>query len=438
MDAVSSVEMTSGPPGPPPPFLDAVRALRRGFPEPPPRYRLPLTVNTFEEEEIAAALEALVRGPLTMGPRVAAFEAEFAAAHGAPAAVFCNSGSSANLLAVSALTRPLGGDGPALAPGDEVIVPALTWSTTVWPVVQAGAVPVLADVSPGTLALTLESVERALSARTRAVFAAHILGNPAPVAEIAALCARRRLTLLEDACEALDAEIDGRKAGTFGRMGTFSFYFSHHLCTIEGGMVLCADGADAANLRILRAHGWIRDLPEPDRRAAAARHPDIDPRFLFVDTGYNLRGTEVQAAIGRVQFARRLGFRERRRQAAASWSAALDRHRDLFEPVRFSDGANPFAFPLVLRREAPASRGALARHLEERGIETRPVLAGNLARQPALAGLRHRVAGPLPGADLVHERGLYVGLHPGLTEDDLAVLPEAIEGFARGEAGGTR
>ncbi len=423
--------MSPAPADPPQAFLDAVRALRRDFAEPPSRYRLPLTVNTLGAEEIAAALEALVRGPLTMGPRVAAFEAEFAAAHGAPAAVFCNSGSSANLLAVMALTRPRGGARPALGPGDEVIVPALTWSTTVWPVVQAGAVPVLADVSPRTLAVTVESVEQALSPRTRAVFAAHILGNPAPAEEIAALCARRGLTLLEDACEALDAECGGRKAGTFGRMGTFSFYFSHHLCTIEGGMVLCAGGADAAALRVLRAHGWTRDLPEEERRAVEARHPDIDPRFLFVDAGYNLRGTDVQAAIGRVQFGRRLEFRERRRRAAAAWSAALERHADRFDPVRFAPGANPFAFPLVLRREAPASRADLAEFLERRGIETRPLVAGNLARQPALAGLPHRIAGPLPGADLLHERAIYVGIHPGLTEDHLAALPEALDEFAR-------
>lgn len=422
--------MIPGPADIPQAFLEAVRALRCDFAEPPSPYRLPLTVNTFGDEEIAAALEALVRGPLTMGPRAAAFEAEFAEAHGAPAAVFCNSGSSANLLAMTVLTRPRGGARQALGPGDEVIVPAVTWSTTLWPVVQTGAVPVLADVSPETLAVTLESVERALSPRTRAVFVAHILGNPAPVKDLAALCARRGVELLEDACEALDTECGGRKAGTFGRMGTFSFYFSHHICTVEGGMVLCSDGRDAETLRVLRAHGWTRDLAPEARRVVAARHPEIDPRFLFIDAGYNLRGTDVQAAIGRVQFARRLGFRERRRRAAAAWGAALGRHADLFAPVRFAQGANPFAFPLILRREVPVGRGELAEFLERRGVETRPLLAGNLARQPALSGLPHRIAGPLAGADWLHERAIYVGLHPGVTEDQIAWLTAALDEFA--------
>src|SRR5262249_36629136 len=152
---------------------------------------------------------------------------------------------------------------------------------------------VLADVSPETLCLTLPAVERALSPKTRAVFAVHLLGNPAPVDQLGDLCRRRGLVLLEDACEALDAQTGGPKAGPFGRMSTFSFYFSHHICTIEGGMVLCARTEEAATLRVLRAHGWTRQMPEPARLAVEREHPDIDPRFLFVDAGYNLRGTDL-------------------------------------------------------------------------------------------------------------------------------------------------
>jgi CDP-4-dehydro-6-deoxyglucose reductase, E1 len=416
----------------PPQFLEAVRALRRDHPEAPSRYRLPLTLNTFGDLELAAALEALVRGPMTQGPRVALFESEFAQAHAAADAVFCNSGSSANLLVIQALTRPRGGDaGPAIRPGDEVVVPAVTWPTTLWPVAQAGAIPVLADVSPLTLNLTVDSVERALSPRTRAVFAVHLLGTPAPAPELAALCRKRGLTLIEDCCEALDAEIGNRRVGTFGRMGTFSFYFSHHICTIEGGMILCARPEDGEGLRVLRAHGWTRQMADAPRRAVEAAHPDLDPRFLFVDAGYNLRGTDLQAAIGRVQLARREQFLARRREVAAIWAAARDRHPGLFLPVEAPPGASHFAFPLVLRREASATRRRLTEFLETRGVETRPLVAGNLARQPALGRMAHRVAGPLAGADLLHERAIYVGLHPRLTDDQVAYLPVVIEEFAR-------
>lgn len=415
----------------PPMFVEAVDKLRAAWPEPKSPYRLSLSANTFGTAEIAAALEALVRGPMTMGPRVNAFERAFADAHGAVDAVFCNSGSSANLLAVAALTRMRAPDGkPVLQPGDEVIVPAVTWSTTLWPVAQVGAVPVLADVSPETLNLTLETVKRALSPKTRAIFAVHLLGNPAPVDALRDLCAERGLTLIEDVCEALDARLPGGPAGTFGCMGTFSFYFSHHICTIEGGMVVCNDPELADHLRVLRAHGWTRHL-SPERRAREeAASPDIDPRFLFVDQGYNLRPTDVQAAIGLVQFDRRLEFLKRRREVAAVWMALRDELSALFEPIRFEPGASHFALPMLLRPDAPP-RQVLFDWLEANGVETRPLVAGNLARQPALAHMAHRIAGPLPGADALHERGLYLGIHPNQSDADIAWLGEVLRAFAQ-------
>ena len=426
-------------------FVDAVASLRAQFPEPAPTARLPMTVNTFGDAELAAALAALVRGPMTMGPRVAAFEAAFAAAMGTRHAVFCNSGSSANLLAIAALTRTLDAAGvPLLGAGDEVIVPAVTWSTTLWPVVQCGAVPVIVDVSSETLNLTVQAVEAALSPRTRAVFAVHLLGNPAPIVELRALCAARGLTLVEDTCEALDAEVpdpeqDGaaRKAGTFGRFGTYSFYFSHHISTIEGGMVTCDDDADADRLRILRSHGWTRHMAPATRVASEQAHAAIDPRFLFVDHGYNLRGTDVQAAIGLVQLERRHGFLQRRREVAAAWHAVRAELREVFVPIHFAAGASHFAFPLILRRDFPATRAEFFAFLEAEGIETRPLVAGNLARQPALAQVQHRIAGDLAQADLIHERGMYVGIHPVLDATAAAHLPEVLRRFARQHGAGS-
>ncbi len=416
----------------PPDFLSAVAQLRANWPEAPSPYRLPLTANTFGDAEVAAALEALIRGPMTMGPRVAAFERAFADSHGAVDAVFCNSGSSANLLAMAALSRPQGPDqGPVLNPGDEVIVPAVTWSTTLWPVAQMGAVPVLADVDPATLNVTLESVQRAIGPKTKGVFVAHILGNPAPIREIAELCAQRGLFLAEDVCESLDAATDdGQLCGTFGRFGTYSFYFSHHICTTEGGMVLCQNEDDADRLRIQRAHGWTRNLPPASKARFEQRHPDVDPRFLFVDSGYNLRGTDVQAAIGLVQLDRRLQFLARRREVAALWSAARDRHSDVFVPMRFAKNASHFAFPLVIQPHLAARREDLAKFLEAASVENRPLVAGNLARQPALRHVPHRIAGPLDGANVLHERAMYVGIHPNLAQADIAVLVQAIDQFA--------
>lgn len=419
--------MASGSPAPA--FHEAASSLRAAFPEAPSRYALPLAFNTFGDSEIAAAIEVLVTGPLTLSRRVEAFEHRFAEEHGVPDAVYVNSGSSANLLMLSTLARGIDGGSPAIGPGDEVIVPAVTWSTTIWPITQVGAVPVLVDVSPATLNMTVEAVEEAIGPRTKAIFATHLLGNPAPVEELRALAAVHGLTFFEDCCEALDAESGGRKVGTFGRMGSYSFYFSHHICTIEGGMVVVADPLDGETLRTLRAHGWSRNL-SPERRAAVeTAHPDIDPRFLFVEPGFNLRPTELQAAIGLVQMERRAGFLEVRRRLGAEWAAARDEHPNLFEPIEFAPGASHFAFPVLLRPDAPVSRADLMAFMESRGIETRPLVAGNLARQPGMARVDHRIAGDLTGADALHARAMYVGMP--VTDDAPAhLVPEAIDAFA--------
>lgn len=409
-----------------PAFIEAVRDLREVHQEPPSRYRHPLSINTFGDDEIAAALEVLIQGPLTIGDRVREFERRFAARHGSADAVFVNSGSSANLLALSLLARPREGGLPPLLPGDEVIVPAVTWATTIWPVAQVAAVPVFVDVAPQTLNMTVDTVERAITPKTRAVFVTHLLGNPAPVAELSDLCSSHGITLIEDACESLAATLDDKPVGTFGRLGTYSFYFSHHICTIEGGMIICDDPHDAESLRVLRAHGWSRQLSGSRRRAIEDAHPDIDPRFLFVDTGYNLRPTELQAAIGLVQFDRLDGFLSVRRRTGLEWAARRDRHPDVFLSTGFTPGASHFAFPIVLRPEGGLTRATLAAFLEKRGVETRPLVAGNLARQPATKSIAHRIAGPLTGADLLHEFATYVGL-PCVDGFDPNIVPDALD-----------
>ncbi len=410
-------------------FLDAVAALLREYPEAGSQYELPLAFNTFGEAEIAAALEVLVTGPLTLSRRVEEFERRFAAVHGAPDAVFVNSGSSANLLMVATLMRDSSSGEAAIRPGDEVIVPAVTWSTSIWPIAQLGAVPVLVDVSPTTLNVTLESVEQAISPRTRGIFVTHLLGNVGPIEALRELADARGLVLFEDCCEALDASAGGRRVGTFGRMGSYSFYFSHHICTIEGGMVVVNDAEDGETLRTLRSHGWSRNLAPDRRHEVEERYPDIDPRFLFTDTGFNLRPTELQAAIGLVQLARREEFLSVRRRLASEWAGVRDRYPDHFAETAFVPGASHFAFPIVMSENARYDRQELMAFFEARGIETRPLVAGNLARQPAMSTIEHRVAGSLAGADYLHARAMYVGV-PVVDRAPTHLVPEALEAFA--------
>ncbi len=395
-------------------------------------FRLPLTTNLLGEKEISAAKAALDSGFLTMGKLCEQFEREFAKYNGVGHAVMVNSGSSANLLALFALANPLlapKGGRRRLGPGDEVIVPALSWSTSIWPVMQAGATPVFVDCDPETLQLTPEAIEAAITPKTAAIVVVHVLGGACNVADIAALAEKRGLWLMEDTCELLGVLWDGRKVGTFGDLGTFSFYFSHHITTIEGGMVVTNDAQLADLLRSMRSHGWARGMS--NAADIERQNPDIDPRFLFVTTGFNLRPTEINAAIGLEQLKRLEGFNARRRQIAARFDAGfagLHQSGDL-QLIRSNPRCQPAPFGYPVLCKTPAMRGKFRQHLEANGVETRPIICGNMVRQPAFKHLPHRVSGRLDGADQVMDRGIYWGPHPGTSDKDVDTVIGIVKSF---------
>jgi CDP-4-dehydro-6-deoxyglucose reductase, E1 len=408
--------------------LDRIRMLvaeeMAGLPvlEHDPALGLPLQVPSFGADEAMAAIEALLATEVTMGRRVRAFEEAWAAWCGTRHAVMVNSGSSANLLAWSAM-RETG----ALQEGDEVVVPAVGWSTTIFPILQAGLRAVVVDVDPATLCIDVDAARSAISPTTRACCAVHLLGCPA---EIQRLLAQTGLPVVEDACAAHGAERGGRKVGSIGLAGTFSFFFSHHVTTIEGGMLVTDDDALANAARSLRAHGWIREMT--GREALAARYPDTDPRFLFVTRGYNLRPTELAGAFGPPQLARLPAFVARRRANHAAWCAAVAASglplRVFPEPAGTVHSG--FAFPLLIEEGAGWERDALLRHLESRRIATRPISGGNLLRQPALQGVAGiRKPRPLPVADAVHDRGFFVGNSHAFGPGHGHLLLRALEDF---------
>jgi CDP-6-deoxy-D-xylo-4-hexulose-3-dehydrase len=364
---------------------------------------------TFSTDEINAAVDVLLSTWVTAGPKVRGFERAFCDSFGFGHGVVNNSGSSANLLAVAALANPVTRD--RLAPGDEVIVPALSWSTTVWPLVQHGLVPVIVDIDPRTLNIDPNEVERAVGPRTRAIVPVHVYGNPCDMDALTEICRRRNLTLIEDCCEALGASYRGRAVGAFGAVGTFSFYFSHHITTLEGGICVTGDRDLAETIRALRAHGWIRELEDGKRYRDA--NPEIDPKFLFVNSGYNMRATELQGAMGMVQLPKLAGFVDIRRANAAAFRAALDRHAAHLSFVEeTSDGYSSwFGFPITVKESAPFTVGELRAALEEARIETRPIICGNIALQPALKLYAHRVVGPLNHATRVMNAGFSFGNH---------------------------
>jgi CDP-4-dehydro-6-deoxyglucose reductase, E1 len=372
---------------------------------------------TFGEEEIAAAVDVLRSTYVTSGGKVREMEDLFG-----PNSVMCNSGSSANLLAVAGLCNPM--FPRRMVPGDEVIVSALSWSTTVWPLIQHGLVPVIVDIDPRALNMDMAAAGAAIKDRTRAVMPVHVYGNPCDLSALGDLARRFDLLVVEDCCEALGATVC-----SVGDVGTYSFYFSHHITTLEGGMCVTRDEELAEIIRMLRAHGWTRDLRNP--QAFNAKHPEIDPRFLFVNLGYNLRATEVAAAIGLVQMRKLDKFLEIRRAIAARLREEISRVSVggwVLLP-EWGDRASWFGFPVTVGMGAPFTAKSLRAHLEAKGIETRSVICGNIARQPAMQAWPHRTVGSLEHADHVMREGFSIGCHQNMTDEDCETVGQAFEEF---------
>jgi CDP-4-dehydro-6-deoxyglucose reductase, E1 len=382
---------------------------------------------TWAAAEINAFVDCLLTTRVTMGPKVKAFEKSYAEKFGWAHGVMVNSGSSANLLAIATLTNPELPD--HLAPGDEVIVPALSWSTTVWPLIQCGLVPVVVDIDPATLNIDANEIERAIGPRTRAVLIVPVYGNPCDMDAIVDICERRDLVLIEDCCEAMGASYDGAPVGSFGRVATFSFYFSHHITTLEGGICVTNDTDFAETMRILRAHGWLREVENP--QPWLDRFPEIDPKFLFVNVGYNLRATEPNGAMGSIQLTKLDGFIESRRASAAGFRDDLAGFGDAFQFQRELPKARHswFGFPMTIRPDAGFGKSDIMDFLGDHNIETRPIICGNIARQPAMRLYRHRTVGGLENADAVMARGFSVGNHQHIDDAARAYVVETIADF---------
>jgi CDP-6-deoxy-D-xylo-4-hexulose-3-dehydrase len=376
------------------------------------KLRFPLCCNNLPKEDLDVAIELMRSGDqLSMGPETAAFEKEFAAFMGVEESLFVNSGSSANLLAVVAAMHPDRPVGKRLCRGDRVGVPALCWSTTVAPLVTQGLTPVFVDVDPLTLQISLDHLE-SKAKDLKGLMTVHVLGSCPDMDRLMAIVKDHSLVLIEDSCEAMGNKWKGRRLGTFGDFGTFSTFYSHHMTSIEGGFVLANDPGDRLRLRGMRAHGWIRHLPSDVRETYAESHKDIDPRFLFVDVGFNMRPLDLCAAIGRCQL-RRLeetnGFRRANYEAIYN---GLNGRKGIRLPSPPGEAEVAYlALPLLFPPGVDLKRVQTA--LEETGVETRPIISGNFLRQPMMKrwGVETENPATFEGAEAIHRHGIYVGLH---------------------------
>lgn len=403
---------------------------------------VPVSGKVLTPEDFVSLVDSSLDGWLTAGRFTKQFERELADFVGARSSLFVNSGSSANLVALSGLTSPKLG-ARALKPGDEVLTVAMGFPTTINPIIQNGLRPVVVDVDLNTLDAISERLEEAVSSKTRAIMMAHTLGNPFDVDTVQRLCKEHDLWLIEDSCDALGSTYDGKKTGSFGDTATVSFYPAHHITTGEGGAVFvkspsvrkqvesfrdwgrdcyCETGCDNT---CAKRFGWkLGDLPE-----------GYDHKYIYSHIGYNLKATDMQAALGITQLAKLEGFIAKRRENYNY----LNLHLSKIEGLRVAQAtpkSDPswFGCPITLDPTHPVNREELLRFLDSRKIGTRLLFAGNIMKQPGYTNVDFRVVGDLTNTDVVMRRSFWVGVYPGLTKQMLDYVIESISDFMTGKA----
>lgn len=388
----------------------------------------PLAGSTWDDDEQRALARVIGSGRHTMGPEVAAFEEAFAAMTGSRHAVMASSGSAANVLALAAAFWH-----PDLGwrAGDEVIVPAVSWSTTYFPVSQLGLRLRFVDVDAASLNIDPDLVANAITPRTRAILAVNLLGNPAALVRLRQIADQAGILLIEDNCESMGARLEGRMAGTFGALGTFSSFYSHHICTMEGGITVTDDRKLYDNMLALRAHGWTRELADDTHLPV-----DSDPfqrRFRFVLPGYNLRPIEMEGALGRSQLAKLPAIVAGRRRNAACFTGLFADCEDV--AIQAEHGASSwFGFALILRGRLAGRRSELVAALARARTECRPIVAGNFLNNPVIEKLDHSVASPIIAADRIDREGLFTGNHHQPLTAQLERLRQVVEDLAKGGA----
>ncbi len=403
---------------------------------------VPVSGRTFDEKEIVKLVDSSLDFWLTAGRYAAEFEKRFAKWFGLRECILVNSGSSANLVAMAALTSPVWGD-RALKPGDEVITAAAGFPTTVNPIVQMGAIPVFIDSELDTYNADLSQLEAALSPKTRGVILAHTLGNPYNPERVLEFCRANNLWMIEDTCDAVGAQYDGKQVGTFGDLATVSFYPAHHLTMGEGGAVLMRSPKMRVASESFR--DWGRDcwcLPGKDNTCGKRFDWELGQlpygyahKYTYSHIGYNLKVTDMQAAVGVAQLDKVEKFIVQRKANAATLTQALADVPWLSLPKEIEKGTcSWFGYPIRLHPDAPITRDDLTKELNDRRIGTRLVFAGNLTRQPAYANVKYRQIGDLHNADIIMNDVFWVGTYPALGADEMNHIARSIKDIASARA----
>jgi len=405
---------------------------------------LPVSGKVFDADELQHLVESSLDFWLTTGRFAEQFETQFAKVMGMKHALLCNSGSSANLLAVTALTSPRLKK-RALKEGDEVITVAAGFPTTVNPILQNRLVPVFVDVQLGTYDATMESIEAAIGPKTKAIVMAHTLGNPFNLDGVMSIAKEHNLFVVEDTCDAVGATYNDKPVGSFGDISTTSFYPAHHITMGEGGCVLVKSAPMKKIVESLR--DWGRDCwCPPGNDNTCGRRFDwqlgelpygYDHKYVYSHIGYNLKLTDMQAAVGVAQLKKLPDFIAARRHNFKRLYAGLKKFEEVLILPETTPKSNPswFGFAITIRPGAPFSRLDLVQHIESRRIGTRLLFGGNLMRQPAYIGMPHRVVGPLTNADIITDNTFWLGVYPGLTDEMVDFMIATVAEFIESKVG---
>lgn len=389
------------------------------------KIKYPLATTSWDQNEINAIQNVIKSGIFTMGRFVKEFEEDFAAYFGSKYAVMSNSGSSANLLMIAALFFRK--NNPIQA-GDEVIVPAVSWSTTYMPLQQYGLKVKFVDIDLNSLNFDLNKLRDAVSDKTKIILAVNLLGNPNEFSEIFKIIGSRDIILLEDNCESMGASYNNKMTGSIGLMGTFSSFFSHHISTMEGGITVTNDEEIYHILLSLRSHGWTRHLPQINRVTGIKSSNEFEESYKFVLPGYNLRPLEMSGAIGLMQLKKLKEFVDNRKSNALIFNKLFKTNRNFIIQTEIGE-SSWFGFSFIIHPESNINRESLLTYLNKLGIETRPIVAGNFTKNIAIKYFNYEIHNSLDNANLVDKNGFFVGNHHYDLSRELELLNETITNF---------
>lgn len=378
-----------------------------------PNYSYQLLENGFSKDDIFKGIEVLKTQKITMGEKTLAFEKEFAKKMGVKYALMVNSGSSANLLAAFAACNPL--RKKKFKPGDEALIPALCWPTSLWPLVQTGLKPKFVDIDTDTLNVNADEFIKKITKKTKVIMLINVLGISGNVKKIVKFAKRKNIIVIEDNCEALGAKLNKKYLGTFGNFGTFSFFYSHQITSGEGGMIVCNEKKDYEILLALRSHGWSRG--PNSYKINAKKFPSLDPRYIFINMGFNLRPTEIQASIARNQFSRFEKLRSIRSENRKKIIKSIlkdKRFNNQFSFIEIPKNIKPsfMGLPIILNKKFENIKKKFIFLIEKKGLETRPIISGSFVNQPSVKLFKLNPRGErFLNAEKIQKNGFLIGLH---------------------------